>query len=139
MPATCVAKRSCSDSSSSSLARRAMRPRSSRVKLWDIRRDAITNELRVASRGRGEGMAIRAAAVAGTWYPGSAGALTREVDDYLGAVTGGPAGRLHAIIAPHAGLMFSGPIAAHAYKTAAAGQFDVAVLVGPSHFVGFEG
>ena len=36
--------------------------------------------------------------------------------------------------------MFSGPVGAHAYKAAAAaGPFDAAVLLGPSHFVGFDG
>jgi AmmeMemoRadiSam system protein B len=82
---------------------------------------------------------IRRAAVAGTWYPATTGALTHEVDAYLNAADRGPAGALHAIVAPHAGLMFSGPVGAYAYKAAAAGEFDVAVLVGPSHYVGFEG
>jgi AmmeMemoRadiSam system protein B len=82
---------------------------------------------------------IRRAAVAGTWYPATTGALTQEVDAYLNAADRGPAGALHAIVAPHAGLMFSGPVGAYAYKAAAAGEFDVAVLVGPSHYVGFEG
>lgn len=104
--------------------------------------DAITNELRLVSRGpriAGTDMAIRAAAVAGTWYPGSAGALTRDVDAYLASADEGPAGRVRAIVAPHAGLMFSGPVGAYAYKAAASGDFDVAVLVGPSHFAAFEG
>jgi AmmeMemoRadiSam system protein B len=99
--------------------------------------------LRVASGGgwwfAGKQMAIRAAAVAGTWYPGSAGALAREVDGYLAEVPDGTAGRVTALVAPHAGLMFSGPIGAHAYKAAASSEFDVAVLVGPSHFMGFDG
>jgi AmmeMemoRadiSam system protein B len=82
----------------------------------------------------------RPAAVAGTWYPANPGALAREVDNYLNEVTLVPRGQLDAIIAPHAGLMFSGPVGAHAYKAAAAaGPYDAAVLVGPSHFVGFEG
>jgi MEMO1 family protein len=84
-------------------------------------------------------MSIRPAAVAGTWYPGIAGALTRDVDGYLSAASSGPEGTLQAIIAPHAGLMFSGPVGAYAYKATARGDFDVAVLVGPSHFVAFEG
>jgi len=84
-------------------------------------------------------MPIRPTAVAGTWYPGIAGALTRDVDAYLAAASDGPAGTLQAIIAPHAGLMFSGPVGAYAYKAARRGDFDVAVLVGPSHFVAFEG
>jgi AmmeMemoRadiSam system protein B len=84
-------------------------------------------------------MSIRPTAVAGTWYPGIAGALTRDVDAYLGAAADGPTGAVQAIIAPHAGLMFSGPVGAYAYKATVPGEFDVAVLVGPSHFVGFEG
>src|SRR6185295_10554952 len=84
-------------------------------------------------------MSIRPATVAGTWYPGTAGALAKEVDMYLGAAASGPTGQLQAIIAPHAGIMFSGPVAAYAYKASARGDFDVAVLVGPSHFVAFDG
>jgi AmmeMemoRadiSam system protein B len=84
-------------------------------------------------------MPTRPPAVAGTWYPASAGALRREVEQYLAAVPGTPAGRVTAVIAPHAGLVFSGPVGAHAYKAVAGGQYDVAVLVGPSHFVAFDG
>ena len=84
-------------------------------------------------------MAIRPAAVAGTWYPGTAQALTREVDDYLSRVETVPSGRVRAVIAPHAGIMFSGPVGAHAYKAAATGDYEVAVLVGPSHYVAFDG
>ena len=35
--------------------------------------------------------------------------------------------------------MFSGPVGAYAYKATVSGHFDVAVLVGPSHFEAFEG
>jgi AmmeMemoRadiSam system protein B len=49
------------------------------------------------------------------------------------------AGDLVALIAPHAGLVYSGPVAAHAYRMLAGRTFDVAVLVGPSHFVAFDG
>jgi AmmeMemoRadiSam system protein B len=86
---------------------------------------------------------IRPAAVAGSWYPGSPGALARDVDAYVSAVDPPdviPRGDLHAVLAPHAGLMFSGPVGAYAYKAAAAaGRFDAAILVGPSHFVAFDG
>jgi MEMO1 family protein len=85
---------------------------------------------------------IRPAAVAGTWYPGTPGALTRDVDGYVGGVdpVAVPRGKLEAIVAPHAGLMYSGQVAAYAYKAAAeAGPFDVLVLVGPSHYVAFDG
>jgi AmmeMemoRadiSam system protein B len=85
---------------------------------------------------------IRPAAVAGTWYPGTPAALTEDVDGYLAAVDplAVPRGSLDAIIAPHAGLMFSGPVGAHAYQAAAgAGPFEALILVGPSHFVAFDG
>jgi hypothetical protein len=85
---------------------------------------------------------VRKAAVAGKWYPGSAAALAAAVDghlanaDRLGPTLSGP---VVALIAPHAGLMYSGPVAAHAYRLLRDRSFDVAVLVGPSHSVGFDG
>jgi MEMO1 family protein len=82
----------------------------------------------------------RAAAVAGTWYPGSPGALAREVDAHVSEVGDLPRGAVTAVIAPHAGMMFSGPVAAWSYKVAAHSKpYDAVVLVGPSHFVAFDG
>ena len=84
---------------------------------------------------------IRRAAVAGSWYPGTATVLASVVDEYVAAADDGPRalGRLVALVAPHAGLMYSGPVAAYAYRQLRRHPIDVAVLVGPSHFVGFEG
>src|SRR5262245_21348345 len=84
-------------------------------------------------------MPIRPAAVAGTWYPGTAGALTRDVDGYLQETEAWTRGPIQAVLAPHAGLMFSGPVGAHAYRAAASQRFDVIVLAGPSHFIPFDG
>jgi AmmeMemoRadiSam system protein B len=86
--------------------------------------------------------ALRRAAVAGSWYPGSAAALAAAVDaDLTAAGRTPPAPPLDvvAIVAPHAGLRYSGPVAAHAYALLRARPPDLAVLVGPSHFVDFEG
>ncbi|OFW27476.1 MAG: AmmeMemoRadiSam system protein B [Acidobacteria bacterium RIFCSPLOWO2_02_FULL_65_29] len=84
---------------------------------------------------------IRKAAVAGRWYPGTASLLAAAVDGYLAAADDGPRAleRLVAIVAPHAGLMYSGPVAAYAYRQLRRHAIEVAVLVGPSHFVGFDG
>src|SRR5204862_5941316 len=85
---------------------------------------------------------IRPAAVAGSWYPGSAPELAAAVDRHLARAAGVDVtlgGELVALIAPHAGLMYSGPVAAHAYRLLRNRRVDVAVLVGPSHFVGFSG
>ena len=84
-------------------------------------------------------MPTRPAAVAGTWYPGTAGALARDVDGYLQTAPDWNGGPINAVIAPHAGLMFSGPVGAYAYRAAASQPFDVVVLAGPSHFVAFDG
>jgi len=85
---------------------------------------------------------IRRAVVAGTWYPGTASSLASAIDRHVAAAdrTGARVdGDLVALIAPHAGLMYSGPVAAHAYRLLRDRTFDVAVLVGPSHFAGFDG
>jgi AmmeMemoRadiSam system protein B len=93
---------------------------------------------------------VRPAAVAGTWYPASADRLGREVDDYVAAAALDAMPSPKAIVVPHAGLKYSGPVAAFAYKTCLAvaeggGRglrplpYNAAVLVGPSHFVGFDG
>jgi AmmeMemoRadiSam system protein B len=80
----------------------------------------------------------RKAAVAGTWYPGTASALIEAVDAHLENAADLD-GDLVALVAPHAGLMYSGTVAAHAYHLLRGRTFDRVVLVGPSHFVGFEG
>jgi MEMO1 family protein len=83
---------------------------------------------------------IRPPAVSGTWYPGSAAALASTVDGYLARAEAAPRlATLTALIAPHAGLVYSGPVAAHAYRQLEGRNVDVVVLVGPSHYVGFEG
>jgi AmmeMemoRadiSam system protein B len=91
--------------------------------------------------GREVAAMLRHAAVAGTWYPGEPGALVKEVERYLSRARtpGQRSTHLVAVIAPHAGLMYSGPVAAHAYALLEQATFDVAVLVGPSHYVAFDG
>lgn len=83
---------------------------------------------------------IRRAAVAGTWYPGSAPALAAAVDRHVASA--GESRELDdlvALVAPHAGLKYSGPVAAHAYRLLRGRRVELAVLVGPSHFVAFDG
>jgi AmmeMemoRadiSam system protein B len=83
---------------------------------------------------------IRRTSVAGTWYPDNPARLVSHLDGYLDRVpiddSGGP---LRAIVAPHAGLMYSGPVAAYAYNAARRHRPSALVLVGPSHFVPFRG
>jgi len=86
-------------------------------------------------------MAIRKAAVAGSWYPADARAIADRVEGYLAAAGEAPPppGRLVALISPHAGLVYSGPVAAHGYALLRGMPALTAVLVGPSHRVPFAG
>jgi AmmeMemoRadiSam system protein B len=61
------------------------------------------------------------------------------VEAYLANADVPPLGDVLGLMAPHAGLMFSGPVGAHAYKAVAGREYDVVFLVGPSHFMAFDG
>ena len=83
---------------------------------------------------------VRRPAVAGSWYPGTAAGIVAEVEGYLASASCPPVpGRLIALVSPHAGLRYSGPVAAHGYSLLR-GRSDVCVmLVGPSHRLAFDG
>jgi AmmeMemoRadiSam system protein B len=85
---------------------------------------------------------VRPPAVAGMFYPAGAGALRDTVDRLLDGV--GPderPGLPRALIAPHAGYTYSGPVAASAFSrvTGAGASFTRVVVIGPSHYVSFRG
>lgn len=82
---------------------------------------------------------LRRAAVAGAWYPGESLRLAAAVDHYLAHAVVDPLPAPRAVIAPHAGLMYSGPVAAWAYRAARDRRYATVVMVGPSHFVPFRG
>ncbi len=83
----------------------------------------------------------RPAAVAGAFYPGQAAALQRSVRALLDAAPGALPTRPKAIIVPHAGYIYSGPIAASVYAPLQAWREDVRriVLLGPTHRAAVEG
>lgn len=85
---------------------------------------------------------IRAAAVAGAFYPGESAALDHSVRRYLGQANPSPRDQLpKAIIVPHAGYVYSGPVAAQAYQLLRpyAAQIRRVVLLGPVHRVAIRG
>lgn len=87
---------------------------------------------------------IRPPAVADMFYPGHPAILAREVDDLLAAAEHHEtmAGALpKAVIVPHAGYVYSGPIAASAYARLKAGRGLISrvVLLGPVHRVPVRG
>lgn len=84
----------------------------------------------------------RPAAVAGAFYPSSAPDLSAQVGAMLrGASAGGDRVAPKAIIAPHAGYIYSGPVAASVYARLApvAGKVKRVVLLGPAHRVAVRG
>lgn len=85
---------------------------------------------------------IRPAAVAGMFYPGDAELLGRDVRAMLTAASAPPSAPVpKAIIVPHAGFIYSGPIAASAYARLAPARTVITrvVLIGPAHRVAFAG
>lgn len=86
---------------------------------------------------------VRPAAVAGTFYPADPGELRALVERLLEEAEERPSlpGRLAALIVPHAGYDYSGPIAATAYRLLAKhrGGIRRVALIGPCHRVDFEG
>jgi AmmeMemoRadiSam system protein B len=83
---------------------------------------------------------IRKSIIAGSWYPGNANTLRREIQKYLdGAEPPEVKGKTAALVSPHAGYIYSGPVAAYGYKILKKGEFDRVVIVGPSHRAYFRG
>ncbi len=83
---------------------------------------------------------VRAPAVSGLFYPDDPYELTAMVEGFLRKGT--PKSAVpKAIIAPHAGYIYSGPIAGSAFHAlaAAAATVERVVLLGPSHFVPIRG
>lgn len=83
---------------------------------------------------------IRQPAVAGLFYPDDPQELRAMVQGFLRGVTA-TGNRPKAIIAPHAGYVYSGPVAASAYSLLQFSRDLIrrVVLMGPSHRVGFRG
>jgi AmmeMemoRadiSam system protein B len=86
---------------------------------------------------------VRPPAVAGMFYPAAAAELARDIDALLAVAAAGARGKPvpKAIIAPHAGYVYSGPIAATVYARLAPvrGTITRVVLLGPVHRVPVRG
>jgi AmmeMemoRadiSam system protein B len=84
-------------------------------------------------------------AVAGSWYPADGAALERQLDGFFrdagsdGDGRSTPAGKAVALIAPHAGFVYSGLVAARGFHRVGAEGYDRVVLLGPSHYASFDG
>jgi len=83
---------------------------------------------------------IRQPAVSGTFYPSEPAKLKTMVEDFLNKANPPPQeGELKGLVVPHAGYVYSGQVAAFAFKLLEKKRFDTVIILGPSHRVYFDG
>ncbi len=84
---------------------------------------------------------VRPPAVAGAFYPGTSAGLESQIATLLASARTADVRRPKALIAPHAGYIYSGPIAASAYARLAPhrDEYSRVVLLGPAHLVRLRG
>jgi len=79
-------------------------------------------------------MEVRPSPIAGTWYEGQAGALASAVDAYIAAAKlPDLPGEVVAIIVPHAGHRYSGPVAGYAFAAIKDSSPAVVAVISPMH------
>jgi AmmeMemoRadiSam system protein B len=78
---------------------------------------------------------LRPAALAGQWYRANPQNLSDEVSGYIAAADRQPAphGQVIGLIAPHAGHIYSGPVAGHAFATVQGHSYDIVAVLSPFH------
>jgi AmmeMemoRadiSam system protein B len=77
---------------------------------------------------------VRPSPIAGTWYPGSAQALSQTITDFLNKCRPCQiSGRVYGVIVPHAGYRYSGLVAAHAFHCLQGYTPDIVAVVSPYH------
>jgi len=77
---------------------------------------------------------IRPSPIAGTWYEGHPSKLAAEVDRYIReASLPDYSGKVVAVIAPHAGYLYSGPVSGHAFAAVHGLDFDLVAVLSPMH------
>ncbi len=73
--------------------------------------------------------------LAGVWYNADPARLAAEIDRYIADADTGPLKNVQALIVPHAGYRYSGPVAAFGMKAAGGNQYTRVIVMGPSHHV----
>ncbi len=82
---------------------------------------------------------VRQAGVAGAFYPADSKELTTMFDDLLArATTPKITDPILAVVAPHAGYPYSGPVAAYTYAALKGRKYSRVVVIAPSHYEAFD-
>lgn len=83
---------------------------------------------------------IRKPVCAGSWYDSNPDALSLQLERcLLQAETTAPTEGIIGLVAPHAGYVYSGQIAAHAYRLVHGKDYDTVIIIGTAHHYGFRG
>jgi len=83
---------------------------------------------------------VREPAVAGSFYPSEPVELSKMIAGFLSKVTKrGYGDRIAGLVVPHAGYVYSGQVAAHAYKELEGLDYDTVFVISPSHSIYFRG
>src|SRR5271157_4292264 len=82
---------------------------------------------------------VRQAAVAGSFYPADPKVLSAMIDDLLAKASGPQISEpIIAVVAPHAGYEYSGPVAAYTYAQLKGHKYTRVVVIAPTHYVSFD-
>lgn len=76
--------------------------------------------------------------LAGQWYDAEKEKLSADLDGFLAKADLAPLENVQALIVPHAGYRYSGPVAAYGYKAIAGRQIRRVIVMGPSHRMAME-
>jgi len=84
--------------------------------------------------------AVKEPAVAGSFYPADSKKLAADLDGYLAQPgDAGDEGRLLAVVAPHAGYIYSGGVAGYSYAKLKGKNIRTVILLGPTHYAAVNG
>jgi MEMO1 family protein len=85
------------------------------------------------------GNRIRKSVIAGSWYPGEEEELSSMLEGFLFNAEKQNVGSVKVLVAPHAGYIYSGQVAAYAYKQIEGLGYKKVIVLAPTHHVRFEG
>ena len=78
--------------------------------------------------------------VSGQFYTAEPQALSAQIGEFFQRADAAPVDRhIDIVIAPHAGYIYSGAVAAYGFKAASRNKYSTIVILAPSHYVGFDG
>jgi len=82
---------------------------------------------------------VRKSVIAGSWYPGHRDELSKMLDGFFENAKNENLGRIRALIAPHAGYIYSGQVAAFSFKQIESDDYSKVIILAPSHQYPFNG